>query len=978
MKQIAISLFLLIVGYIHAFAQETGTVKGRVTDTVYVETMADATVSVLHASDSSVIGQTRADEKGAFIIKNLKNGTYRLSISFQGYETVNKTFSLSANNPVADMGVINMSKASDMLDEIIVERPPITIKGDTVEFSAGAFKTKPNAVAEDLLKKLPGVEVDKDGNITAQGEAVPKIYVNGKEFFGNDPKMATKNITADMIESVQVFDDMSEQAKFTRIDDGSRTKTINIKLKRGMDKGYFGRGNISYGTDDLYSGTVMMNRFQGDNKLSVVASSNNINKQGFNPRDIVGNMGGFGGGGGGGRRGGGGGSGSGINRASNIGLNYSNNFGKLSLTTSYMYGNTTNKTYQTSNSEYRIRNEKFGLDSTSFERDTSSSFNETINHNFNLKLEYEIDSMNSIVYTPNFTIQNSHDNRIGNRIIRSVNDAVGLDYTSITGITQQQNKRSGLNLNNELLFRHRFKKFGRTFTLGYKNAVNNSDGDGKTFSPLTYYDPTGSVDSVLQRDFLSWQHTRSNNNVISTSYTEPIGTNKVLEANYAYTNNLSTSEREAYSYRADSKDYDSLNAQQTNNFRNVFIAHRLGLNFRYKGKAYGFQLGGSMQASRLDNNGVQALSADRDSAFVTKQDYINFFPTANFKYDFSKRKNLELKYQGRTNQPSVRQLQSVRDETNALRTSVGNPNLKQEFTNRLNLSYKTFNETNFRYFNFGLNIEQTSNKIVNSIDADTLRGTGVQLTRPINLNGAYNASYDMSFSIPFKEKKGSSFNMGNRMGYNQSVGRQFGQNNYTNTFTLSQSAGLNLDIKEKLNMEFRGRFSYNSVNYRAQDKGVVANQSNRNNQNTRYYAQNYSTEINYFIIPSLILSTDFDYTINSGLASGFNTSIPLWNSSLAYQLFKKKNGEIKLSINDILNQNSNISRRVTDNLIEDTRTVILQRYALLTFTYSFNRFGGKRGERSEFGEFRRGGGNGGDRMQRGGGGSNDRRGNNDF
>ncbi|MEO6894732.1 MAG: outer membrane beta-barrel protein, partial [Ginsengibacter sp.] len=277
----------------------------------------------------------------------------------------------------------------------------------------------------------------------------------------------------------------------------------------------------------------------------------------------------------------------------------------------------------------------------------------------------------------------------------------------------------------------------------------------------------------------------------------------------------------------------------------------------------------------------------------------------------------------------------VRDETNTLRTSVGNPNLKQEFNNSINISYKAYSPVTFRYINMNVNYDQTSNKIVNSIDFDTARGNGVQLIKPVNLDGAYNASYDLSVGIPLKKGvKGSSINMGNRMSFGQNVSRLYGKNNFTENYSVSQSLGVNLDVKEKLNIGFRGRFSYNSVKYSVQ-------QNKSNNLNSKYFSQNYSTDINYYILKPLIVSTNFNYSIRSGLADGYNVSIPLWNAALAWQLFSKKNGELRFSVNDILNQNSNIDRSIGENYISDSRTEILQRYFLLTFTFNFNKFGPK-------------------------------------
>jgi hypothetical protein len=921
-----ISLLFFQIG--NAQKKIHGSVKGILADTTRHELMANATISLFNSDDSSFISHTIADKNGNFILSNLDAGDYQVTVSFQGYETVQKRFSLSAKIPQVNLGKILMAKANEMLGEIIIQRPPITVKGDTVQFSAGAFKTIPNATTEDLLKKLPGVEVDKDGNVTAQGEAIQKIYVDGKEFFGTDPKMATKNIPADMVESVQVYDDMSDEAKFTKIDDGSRAKTINIKLKKKTHQGYFGKGTAGHGDDNLYLAKLMLNRFYNDRRITFLGSSNNLNKQGFTSRDIVSGMGGYGGGN----------TGNGINTSSSAGINYTDVIGKVEVQGSYMY-NTANRTTIRSSSRKTIfpaDAERHSRDSTTYRTARSNSYNTDHNHNFNLRIEYNIDSMNSLLYTPTLSVQNSNDHYDDSNYTQiSLADR---EYPGLSGISKNDNRRKGVSLNNQLLYRRKFFTPGRTLTVGIRNSVNNSEGSGKTFSPLTFYNPDGGIDSVRQKDFLSSQTTRSSNYVLSSSYTEPIGKNKILELNYAYSNNFSTSDRTAYGFNKDTKLYDSLNAQQTNYFKNKFIAHRVGLNFKYSEKeTFYFQAGGSMQASSQDNNSIRGIYSvmGKDSVIHTKQSYINFFPAANFRYNFNKHKNIRLRYHGRTNQPNVRQLQDVRDETNSLRTSIGNPGLKQEFSNGLNISYRAYSPVTFRYINMNVNYNQTSNKIVNSIDFDTARGNGVQLIKPVNLNGTYDASYYLSVGIPLqKGQKGSSVNMSNTMSFGQDVSQLYGKNNFTHHFSVSQSLGLNLDVKEKLNMEFRGRFSYNSVKYSVQ-------QNKTNNLNSKYFAQNYSTDINYYILKSLIFSSDFNYSINSGLADGYNVSIPLWNGAIAWQLFAKKNGELRFSVNDILNQSSNINRSIGENYIADSRTEILQRYFLLTFTFNFNRFGPK-------------------------------------
>ena len=925
MKKLILLLCILPSAFI-AQAQINGSVKGKLLDTAGKQPLSEATVSVMLVKDSSLVSFSLSDKKGNFEITNLDAGNYLLMISYTGYENFKKPFSITADKKTTDIGEIILQKEYKTLTDVTVtDLTPVKVNGDTVSFKADAFKTKPNATTEDLLKKLPGVQVEKDGTVKAMGENVQKVLVDGKEFFGNDPKLATKNITADMVDQIQVFDDMSEQSKFTKIDDGSRSKTINIKLKKDKNKGDFGKIAAGGGSDGRYEGNLSFNHFRGSQRISLLAAANNTNKQGFSFNDIISSQGGMGqfskagldlgalkgammGGGGFG----GGSSGNGITISRAIGLNYNDQWSKkIDFRSSYFFSQADNLLKQSS-----FKQTYFPDDSTTDITTESESRNRNRNHRFNVRGEYAIDSMNSILYTSNLNFQESN----GEYIDTSYTFSHGVyDYLAVTNKTANKNTRDGMNYNGELLYRKKFKRIGRTFTLGWRNGYNESDAENYSLAPYNFYKPDGSLYTSPDQNLKAMQDTKANNNTVSSTYTEPLGKNKILELNYSYVHNRNISDKESYDYNSISGKYDVLNLLQTNYFENTNTSSRLGFNYRLQEKKYNYQLGLAVQFTELGSRSIRA-NTGKDTTIT--QNFTNFFPAASFTYSVNKTKNFRFNYRGRTNAPTITQLQDVADVTNPIQVKTGNPSLKQEFISNFNINYSTFNIMSFRFFTTNLSVSTTGNKIVNSIDSIN---RAVTISKPVNLDGAYNVSAFGSFGFPIKKLKGSNVNLTTIVNYNHDISMIYKEKNITNRFLITQTFGFNYN-KNKFDMGVTGGLTYNNARYSLQE-----------NLNTDYFTQTYTADFSYTFKKDIIASTDFDFLINSGRSDGFNESIPMWNASLSKQFLKNKAAELKLTVYDILNQNKSITRTIGENYFEDNSTNVIRRYFLISFIYTLNR-----------------------------------------
>ncbi|HQS25402.1 MAG: hypothetical protein B7Y11_11590 [Sphingobacteriia bacterium 24-36-13] len=911
-------LVLSIFSSVALMAQSTATLKGKLVDSVGKQALKDASITVLEAKDSTldVFGLAKAD--GSFVVEKISFGEMIVMIKFQGYEAYSKKINFSKSNASVDLGTIYLRLAANDLGEVTVTQSPISIKKDTVQFNASSFKTKPNAVLEDLLKKLPGVQVEADGTVKAQGENVQRVLVDGKRFFGDDPKLATKNLPPDMIDKIQVFDALNDQSAFTGFDDGNRIKTINITTKKDKRKGYFGRAVLGGGSDSeegRYDNSVNLSYFNGDRQLTFTGQANNVNKQNFGAQDLFG----AGGGGGGGRTiviagGGRGGAGGATNNSGGIirtlaaGLNYKDIWGKKTeVSGSYFFNDMQTVREQNSYTQNLIPGNP---DSSIFNSQLNNSVTKNQNHRINFNIEHQFDSSNSLIIRPNISFQETS----------SATDVTtfstrGTSKNLNNSIASTDRNNSGYNASLEATFRHRFKKKGRTYSIAFNPGQTVNDGTTSNYSINNFFNTTTPYADTINQVGITNRDSKTMN--ATFSYTEPIGKNQILEFNYNYNSNVNNSGTQTFAYNKANGQYDIVVPNLTNVFENTFNSNRVTLNYRLQNAKYNFSIGSGIQTGDLISKNLS-----KDSSIT--QNFVNFFPTMNFRYDFSRTKNLRIFYNGRTGQPTAQQLQPVVDNSNPLNITTGNPNLKQQFIHTFRILFNSFDVVSQKLFFATINANFTANDIQNST---TYLPNGAQFTRPVNLSGTYNINGFLNYGFPLKKPK-SNINLGVNLSNSQSQTLVNNLSNYTRNTTAGFNASWTTNIKEGFDMNFSSNSSFSFARYTLQPQ-----------QNGDFFTQTFVAEPTIYTKSGWVFSTDFRYIKNTGRAEGFNTNIPLWSASIAKQLFKKKDGELKFYVFDLLNQNQSLTRNVTGNTIQDVSTVVLKRYFMISFTYNLRSFG---------------------------------------
>jgi hypothetical protein len=906
-------LFLLTAETLLA---QTYKVTGRVAELGNPGGIPGAVVTFTNVKDSTERFSVLTDSKGGFSVSTNPH-TYRMRVSILGFQ--DQIQNIEVNNRQQQLETVYLRKKIEMLNEVVVEgqTTPVAQKGDTTEMSAAAYKVNPDATAQDLVQKMPGITIE-NGTIKAHGEEVKRIMVDGKNYFGEDPAMALQNLPAEVIDKVQVYNKMSDQAEFTGFDDGNSSKVLNIVTRVDRRKGK--NGVFTAGTDfsDKYLASARLNISNGDRRFTITGGSNNVNQQAFSTQDMLGVMGG--GSSSGGRRGNSSGSSSfigrqgGLNTTHSIGVNYTDYINKkLTISGSYFFNMMDNNTEKNSDIEYLGITDS--LAQASFKKELSNSNSNNYNHRFDLRIEYQIDSSNSIIFSPRFSTQKNNQDAISSSSKYNLINSPLLISSSTTG-----SNGLGYNFNGDLTFRHKFNKKGRTISLGINGSANvrNSDGTNQ------------SSDSNLTDSTIVNKNQRSDSNTDGQTlssklvYTEPLGTNTNLQFSYNYTTNFNHTNRYVYDV-ASGLQNDSL----SNVYKNEYNTHRAGVSYLIRTEqGMNASFGAEYQQADLLGKRTFPLSSSVDKSFS------NLLPNAMLNYKFSKTTNLRFMYRTSTNPPSVTQLQDVVDVSNSTSFSKGNPNLEHEYTHTLMSNFRHSNPDRFTNFSFNVYGNYTTNPIGNAtyfmtkdtvIQGQTLLRNG-QLTMPVNLDDSWSLRFFSNYGFLFQPIK-SNLTVLLGSGYSKTPG--YVNKKLSITESTNITSGLVVASNISQNIDFTT--SYN-VSY------TIARNNNQPDLNSNSWYHSISFKSNLIFWKSIVWTNSLVEQINRGLAGGYNQDFLQWNVGLGKKFLTNNAGELKLTVYDVLNKNRNISHTVSEIQISDSKTNTLGRYFLLTFTYTLRSY----------------------------------------
>jgi hypothetical protein len=900
------------------YAQESS-VTGCVVDSISHVPLQSVTIVLNNSKNTTNSYSTATDEHGIFQIHNVLQGLYLFKVSCVGFHVLEKK--ITVQKKMEDVGTIMMAQKPVQLRavDVMAQLLPVEQLHDTVQFNAGAFRTNPDATIEDLVKKLPGITVE-DKTVKAQGEEIKQVFVDGRQFFGTDPMIALRNLPADMVDKIQVYNKLSDQAEFTKYDDGQSTKSMNVVTKENRRHGYFGKTYGGYGSDKYLAG-ALLNVFNGDERYTVIASSNNINQQDFAAQDMLGAMKRSGGGGPGGEPGGppGGGSASigqqsGDNTVHTIGLNYGNQLTKdLYATGNYFYNVLKNDNETIINRQYGI-----GANVNQLFNEASSSNNDNYNHRVQMRMEYNIDSLNAIIVEPRLSTQ-TNDASSASSSYMNLYDGSPINRAQ----TKSSTNSEGYDLASSLLYRHLFNLEGRTLVVNVRFNANRTQSDGLTQSVTTYYNNAiAQEDSVNQKTF-----SRSPGHTLGSgiAYTEPFGGRHLLQLSYNMSMMKNGSDKKVYGYNSIDQHYNLLEDSLSNVLSSEYVTQQVGLGYRTKTKAMNF----------IADVVFQHASLQGDYTFPTifslSRDYSNILPMMIMMYRPSSSNALHCMYRTSTESPSISQLQSVMDNSKSTMLTTGNPDLSQSYSHELMLHYSFSNIINGSSVFIMFNARTTNRYIASSTylfsnDTTLSNGTtlnkGTQLTKPVNVDGYRSVNTMFSYGIPL-DWIGCNFNINTGLSYTRTPAVTNDIVNSSQAYSLNQGVVFASNINE--DVDFTLMYNY-SLSY---SKNTV-----ESSLNTHYYRHNANFRTNINVWNGIIVRNDLTHQLYDAEGASQDQHYILWNFGIAKKVLKNQSLEIALNAYDVLHKNNSLSHTVTSTYIEDTQSKMLTSYVMLTLTYT--------------------------------------------
>lgn len=900
-------LIIFIIALLNSITSiaQSYTIKGMLKDTNVNVPLYNGTVILLQARDSFIVSDTRVDKEGRFVFHNLSDTAgYVLFFSYPGYAAY--SYKIAANeskNGILDMGTVSLLLKEKLLKEVIVKSQTaiIKIKGDTTEYAADSFKVQPNASVEELLKQLPGLQVDQYGNITAEGQKVNKVLVDGEEFFSDDPTLVTRNLRADMIDKVQVYNKKSDAAVFTGIDDGVKDKTINLKIKEDKNHGLFGKVELGAGTNEHYNAQGMLNAFKGKRKMAVYATTSNIGRTGLGAADLqkIGAN----------NEGSDNYDGKGLPKVTNAGGHYDNkwNGDKQSFNGNYKY----NTMVVTGEDNIVSQNNlPTGLI-------LSNSYNHFNNHNTrhsaNGKYIFKMDTSATLTAYADGIIAGNETNSYGN-----IHNLRGDSSKIYDNQSMDYNDYYLRSYNINLSWEKRLKKAGRTISLYFNNNIANDHSSGENWSNSIYYDSTGKQDSTgllyLSRSTTDDWRTST----LKAFYTEPISKKLSLILNYEIDNNLSHDDKRSFNL-VDNPDGKNMDDEFSTKMTSETWSNQGGATLNYVAPKIVLKAGNNIRtvAMKIEN---------QFENFTLKRRFLNWNPNASIQYTLKQYEVLNLSYNGNSTNPERTQLLPLKFNNNQLLTYIANPGLENSFTHKLKGSYNSARIASNVYSGISADVTLNANPIVQAINVTS---SGKYIYQYVNMQGYINSNYYLN---AYYAKKLMPINLQLVLMANTSGGTSASLiDNAVNKLNYN-TYGIGIEMyKSKLK-------KYNA--YLLAQGGYTINKSSlqpgsRNN----YFFFEIKPTVDIYFLKKFQLHTDAYYLWQQkSQAFSDNFSRTIWNAWVGRNCFKDDQLTIKLSCNDILNQNSGYSRTANNSFFSENRYTTIRRFFMIGATWNFTKF----------------------------------------